>query len=70
MDRLDLAVVIVTFNTRDLVLQCLQSVCEDADRTKTAGHRAMRGSLHRARRIHPRQRCDSALQSRGHRAGR
>ena len=33
MDRLDLAVVIVTFNTRDLVLQCLQSVCEDADRT-------------------------------------
>ena len=33
MERLDLAVVIVTFNTRDLVLQSLQSVCEDADRT-------------------------------------
>src|SRR3989441_9234370 len=33
MDRLDLAVVIVTFNTRDLVLQCVGSVCEDADRT-------------------------------------
>ena len=33
MDRLELAVVIVTFNTRDLVLQCLQSVCEDAERT-------------------------------------
>src|SRR2546430_140567 len=34
MDRLDLAAVIVTFNTRDLVLQCLQSVCEDADQTE------------------------------------
>jgi len=33
MDRLDLAVVIVTFNTRDLVLQCLQSVGEDAGQT-------------------------------------
>ena len=33
MDHLDLAVVIVTFNTRDLVLQCVGSVCEDADRT-------------------------------------
>src|SRR2546426_7827384 len=33
MDRLDLAVVIVTFNTRGLVLQCVGSVCEDADRT-------------------------------------
>jgi len=29
----DLAVVIVTFNTRDLLLQCLESVCEDADKT-------------------------------------
>ena len=35
MSSLDLAVVIVTFNTRDLVLQCLRSVCEDADRTGT-----------------------------------
>lgn len=26
-----LAVIIVTFNTRDLLLQCLQSVCKDAD---------------------------------------
>jgi|SRR5437667_843245 len=33
MSSLDLAVVIVTFNTRDLVLQCLKSVHEDADRT-------------------------------------
>src|SRR2546425_7788122 len=33
MDSYNLAVVIVTFNTRDLVLQCLRSVCEDADRT-------------------------------------
>ena len=33
MNRLDLAVVIVTFNTRDLVLQCLQSVGEDAGQT-------------------------------------
>src|SRR2546428_7347394 len=33
MDRLELGVVIVTFNTRDLVLQCVRSVCEDADRT-------------------------------------
>ena len=33
MDRLDLAVVIVTFNTRDLVLQCVQSVGEDAGQT-------------------------------------
>jgi len=33
MERLDLAVVIVTFNTRDLVLQCLQSVGEDAGQT-------------------------------------
>src|SRR5438445_228687 len=32
MDHLELAVVIVTFNTRDLVLQCVRSVCEDADR--------------------------------------
>src|SRR5256712_11260288 len=30
MDSPDLAVVIVTFNTRDLVLQCLRSVCEGA----------------------------------------
>jgi len=29
----DLAVVIVTFNTRDLLLQCLRSVCEDAEMT-------------------------------------
>src|SRR2546430_16964994 len=34
MDRLDLAAVIVIFNTRDLVLQCLQSVFEDADQTE------------------------------------
>src|SRR5438552_536534 len=33
MSSLDIAVVIVTFNTRDLVLQCLKSVHEDADRT-------------------------------------
>src|SRR5437899_12337566 len=32
MDHLELAVVIVTFNTRDLVLQCVRSVCADADR--------------------------------------
>ena len=32
MEHLELAVVIVTFNTRDLVLQCVRSVCEDADR--------------------------------------
>ncbi len=28
----DLAVIIVTFNTRDLLLQCLRSVCDDADK--------------------------------------
>ena len=32
MDSLGLAVVVVTFNTRDLVLQCLRSVHEDADK--------------------------------------
>ncbi len=33
MGSLDLAVVIVTFNTRDLLLECLRSVCEDAEKT-------------------------------------
>lgn len=33
MDSLELAVIIVTFNTRDLLLQCLRSVCDDADQT-------------------------------------
>ncbi len=33
MGSLDLAVIIVTFNTRDLLLQCLRSVCDDADQT-------------------------------------
>lgn len=32
MANVALAIVIVTFNTRDLVLQCLHSVIEDADR--------------------------------------
>ncbi len=32
MGNVTLAIVIVTFNTRDLVLQCLHSVIEDADR--------------------------------------
>ncbi len=31
MGSLALAIVIVTFNTRDLLLQCLRSTCEDAD---------------------------------------
>ncbi len=33
MDNVALAMVIVTFNTRDLVLQCLDTVIEDAERT-------------------------------------
>ena len=32
MGNVSLAIVIVTFNTRDLVLQCLHSVAEDAER--------------------------------------
>ncbi len=32
MGNVTLAIVIVTFNTRDLVLQCLQTVTEDAER--------------------------------------
>src|SRR5712692_4885528 len=32
MGNVSLAIVIVTFNTRDLVLQCLHSVIEDAER--------------------------------------
>jgi GT2 family glycosyltransferase len=31
MGNVTLAVVLVTFNTRDLLLQCLQSVCQNAD---------------------------------------
>jgi GT2 family glycosyltransferase len=31
MGNVTLAVVLVTFNTRDLLLQCLQSVCKNAD---------------------------------------
>jgi N-acetylglucosaminyl-diphospho-decaprenol L-rhamnosyltransferase len=40
MDNVALAIVIVTFNTRDLVLQCLQTVTEDAERT-TGTHRVI-----------------------------
>jgi len=36
MESPQLTVLIVTFNTRDLLLQCLQSVCSDADRASRA----------------------------------
>ncbi len=40
MDNIALAIVIVTFNTRNLVLQCLQTVTADAART-TRTHRVI-----------------------------
>lgn len=33
MHSLTLAVIVVTFNARELLLQCLKSVCDDAERT-------------------------------------